>query len=102
MKSEYHICWILTSAQTTISDVIRIAPSDFEPRKQSIHALEDNIHKKYADKVLQQVGLCICFWDLLKVSDGMISHGDGMVNINGGQMIKSCLQYTHLSQWLFA
>ena len=73
----------LISNQTTISDVIRIAPNDFEPRKKSIHALEDNIHKKYADRVLQQVGLCICFWDLLKVSEGLISHGDGMVNING-------------------
>lgn len=62
--------------------MIQIAPTDFAPRKKSIHAIEDNIHKKYANKVLQHVGLCICYWDLLKASEGLISQGDGMANVN--------------------
>ncbi|KAF2675512.1 putative DNA-directed RNA polymerase III subunit 22.9 kDa [Microthyrium microscopicum] len=64
----------------TISDVVRIAPHDLE--KPPIWAIMDNIHTKYANKVLQKVGLCIRFWDLLKASDGLISPGDGMVNVN--------------------
>ena len=67
--------------QTTISDVIQISPSDFN--KPSAHALEDNIHKKYANKVVQNVGLCISFWDFLKVSDGQIIGGNPNVQVNG-------------------
>jgi len=65
----------------TISDVIPISPSEF--KKPSAHALEDNIHKKYANKVIQNVGLCICFWDFLKASDGQIMGGDANVHVNG-------------------
>jgi hypothetical protein len=74
-------------AQTTISDVIQISPKDF--RKPSADAIEDNIHAKYANKVLQDVGLCVCFWDLRKTSEGLISQGDGMVNVNGEQTQKT-------------
>lgn len=69
--------------ETTISDLIQIAPHDF--RKPSAQAIEDNIGRKYANKVVQNVGLCICFWDLLKASEGLISQGDGMVNVNGNE-----------------
>lgn len=34
-------------------------------------------------QVVQKIGLCICMYDLLKVSDGLIGHGDGFVNVNG-------------------
>lgn len=34
-------------------------------------------------KVVQKVGLCVCLYDLLKVSDGLIGYGSGNVNING-------------------
>jgi DNA-directed RNA polymerase III subunit RPC8 len=61
--------------------VIQISPTDFV--KPSAQAIEDNIHDKYSNKVLQDVGLCICFWDMLKASEGLISQGDGMVNVNG-------------------
>ncbi|KAF2397595.1 hypothetical protein EJ06DRAFT_498800 [Trichodelitschia bisporula] len=65
---------------TTISDLVRITPQDF--RKPSIEAIEDNINRKYANKVIQNVGLCICFWELLKASEGLIGQSDGMVNVN--------------------
>lgn len=45
--------------------------------------LEDRINEKYANKVVQKVGLCICMYDLLKASDGLIGHGTGNVNVNG-------------------
>lgn len=36
-------------------------------------------------KIIQEVGLCICFWDLLKASDGLIGHGEGKVHVKGLQ-----------------
>ncbi|KAL2019494.1 hypothetical protein VTK56DRAFT_9610 [Thermocarpiscus australiensis] len=65
---------------TKIADLVQIAPDDF--RKQSITALEDNINAKYANKVVQKIGLCICLWDILWTSEGLIGQGDGMVNVN--------------------
>ncbi|TID17126.1 gb [Venturia nashicola] len=64
----------------TMSDLIQIKPQDLGKRHDE--ALEDNINRKYSNKVLQQVGLCICFWDMLKIGDGLISQGDGLVNVN--------------------
>lgn len=34
-------------------------------------------------KVVQKIGLCIGFYDLLESSDGLIGHGTGLVNVNG-------------------
>ncbi|KAL1960807.1 hypothetical protein VTO42DRAFT_6637 [Malbranchea cinnamomea] len=65
---------------TTISDLIQISPEDFS--KLSAVAIEDNINEKYANKVIQNVGLCIGFYDLLESSDGLIGHGTGLVNVN--------------------
>lgn len=90
----------LTSLQTTVSDLIQISPEDFS--KYSAVAIEDNINEKYANKVwhqwiifhldvlwliytkvIQKIGLCIGFYDLLESSDGLIGHGTGLVNVNG-------------------
>ncbi|EFR02068.1 DNA-directed RNA polymerase III polypeptide [Nannizzia gypsea CBS 118893] len=65
---------------TTISDLVQIAPEDFS--KLSAVAIEDNINEKYANKVIQNVGLCVAFYDLLESSDGLIGHGTGLVNVN--------------------
>jgi DNA-directed RNA polymerase III subunit RPC8 len=32
-------------------------------------------------KVIQKVGLCICFYDLLTASEGLIGHGTGLINV---------------------
>ncbi|MCJ1254457.1 DNA-directed RNA polymerase III subunit rpc25 [Lignoscripta atroalba] len=65
---------------TTISDLVQISPEDFQ--KPSAEAIEDNINAKYANKVIQKIGLCICVYDILKASDGLIGHGTGIVNVN--------------------
>ncbi|KAI4237190.1 MAG: hypothetical protein L6R40_005968 [Gallowayella cf. fulva] len=33
-------------------------------------------------KVIQKIGLCICVYDILSASDGLIGHGTGIVNVN--------------------
>ncbi|MCJ1297601.1 DNA-directed RNA polymerase III subunit rpc25 [Hypocenomyce scalaris] len=65
---------------TTISDLVQISPEEFQ--KPSVEAIEDNINAKYANKVIQKIGLCICLYDILKASDGLIGHGTGIVNVN--------------------
>lgn len=65
---------------TKVSDLVRIDPNDFS--KKSIDAIEDNINAKYANKVIQKIGLCVCLYDLLWTSEGLIGHGDGYVNVN--------------------
>jgi DNA-directed RNA polymerase III subunit RPC8 len=64
---------------------VQIAPEDF--RKHSFTAIEDNINAKYANKVIQKIGLCICLWDVLWTSEGLIGHGTGLVNVNGNYTI---------------
>ncbi|KAK0628468.1 RNA polymerase III subunit Rpc25-domain-containing protein [Bombardia bombarda] len=65
---------------TKVSDLVQIAPEDFG--KASITAIEDNINAKYANKVVQKIGLFICLWDILWTSEGLIGHGSGLVNVN--------------------
>jgi len=65
---------------TKIADLVQITPEDFS--KDSAQAIEDNINAKYANKVIQKIGLCICLYDLLLASDGLIGHGTGVVNVN--------------------
>lgn len=33
--------------------------------------------------MIQKIGLCICLYDILKASDGVVGHGTGIVNVNG-------------------
>ncbi|KAK4696414.1 DNA-directed RNA polymerase III subunit RPC8, partial [Lecanoromycetidae sp. Uapishka_2] len=65
---------------TTIADLVQISPEDIE--KPSGESIEDNINAKYANKVIQNIGLCVCVYDILKASDGLIGHGTGIVNVN--------------------
>ncbi|KAN0098764.1 DNA-directed RNA polymerase III [Hyaloscypha variabilis] len=65
---------------TKIADLVQIHPEDFN--KEASQAIEDNINAKYANKVIQKIGLCICLYDLLSTSEGLIGHGTGLVNVN--------------------
>lgn len=65
---------------TKIADLVQINSEDLN--KPSRHAIEDNINAKYANKVIQKIGLCICLHDLLSASEGLIGHGTGIVNVN--------------------
>lgn len=65
---------------TKFQDLISIPPHQFY--KHDRQNIEDKINEKYANRVVQKVGLCVCMWDLLKASDGLIGFGTGNMNIN--------------------
>ncbi|CAD6903282.1 unnamed protein product [Tilletia controversa] len=58
-----------------IEDTIRIEPCNMG--KDRVEALSDEINRKYANRVLQGVGLCIFLFDISKASDGIVRWGDG-------------------------
>ncbi|KAF1951936.1 DNA-directed RNA polymeras-like protein III 25 kDa polypeptide [Byssothecium circinans] len=65
---------------TTIEDLIQIEPDQFN--LTSAQAIKDAINAKYSNKVIQKIGLCLCLWDILQTSEGLIGHGTGLVNVN--------------------
>jgi hypothetical protein len=46
-------------------------------------ALIAEINKKYANRVLHDVGLCICVFDLVEAGEGKVRYGDGCLWYKG-------------------
>lgn len=58
-----------------IKDTIAILPANFGvPPAQALIA---ETNKKYANRVLHDVGLCICTFDLVEAGEGKVRYGDG-------------------------
>ncbi|KAL9621028.1 MAG: hypothetical protein Q9160_004546 [Pyrenula sp. 1 TL-2023] len=66
---------------TEIVDLVRIFPHEFY--KNSREIVEDKINEKFSDKIIPKIGLGLYMYDLLDASEGLIGHGDGLVNVNG-------------------
>lgn len=64
-----------------IEDTVKIVPNDF--KKEDSGAITDVLNEKYANKVVQEVGLCICVHDILHTSEGFILYGDGCSYVKG-------------------
>ena len=64
-----------------LSDSVRVQPADF--RKQRADAIADELNKKYANKVVHQVGLCISLFDVISVGDPIVVPGDGCIHTKG-------------------
>jgi DNA-directed RNA polymerase III subunit RPC8 len=60
--------------------LIQIKPQDFA--KPSAQAIKDVVNEKYSNKIVPGIGLCICMWDLISATEGLIGHGTGLVNVN--------------------
>uniref|UniRef100_A0AAV2KL71 DNA-directed RNA polymerase III subunit RPC8 n=1 Tax=Knipowitschia caucasica TaxID=637954 RepID=A0AAV2KL71_KNICA len=56
-------------------DTVRISPWDFHKRLND--AIAQELNKKLANKVVYNVGLCICLYDVTKLDDSFIFPGDG-------------------------
>ncbi|TPX44959.1 hypothetical protein SeLEV6574_g04174 [Synchytrium endobioticum] len=53
-----------------LADNVLISPSAYS--KPRISAVTDELNKKYANKILHNVGLCIRVLDILEISDGVV------------------------------
>ncbi|GAA5871221.1 hypothetical protein JCM5296_007404 [Sporobolomyces johnsonii] len=56
-------------------DTIRVEARDFA--KDPVDAIREEIHRRYANKVIPGVGLCISLLDILSASEGAVLYGDG-------------------------
>uniref|UniRef100_A0A8C6ME42 DNA-directed RNA polymerase subunit n=1 Tax=Nothobranchius furzeri TaxID=105023 RepID=A0A8C6ME42_NOTFU len=56
-------------------DTVRIPPWNFD--RQLNEAMAEELNKKLANKVVYNVGLCICLYDITKLEDSYIFPGDG-------------------------
>ncbi|KAF7432891.1 DNA-directed RNA polymerase III subunit rpc25 [Pleurotus ostreatus] len=62
---------------TILKDTIPIHPSDFGlPPEQALIA---ELNKKYANRVLHGVGLCVCTFDITEAGEGKVRYGDGFL-----------------------
>jgi DNA-directed RNA polymerase III subunit RPC8 len=62
-----------------LTDLIRIAPDQFNKNQKK--ALINELNKKYANKIINNLGLVISVWDLIKVDHGQLKPGDGAMYI---------------------
>jgi len=56
-------------------DVVRVAPETFD--RDLLEVLEEELDKKYANKMIPDVGLSICVNDFQTIEDAIIYPGDG-------------------------
>ncbi|KAJ3275733.1 DNA-directed RNA polymerase III subunit rpc25 [Terramyces sp. JEL0728] len=54
----------------TIEDLVRVQPASF--KYSQIKALEDELNRKYSNKVLHNVGLCLRVYDIDSATDPII------------------------------
>ncbi|CAG8600266.1 2213_t:CDS:2 [Funneliformis caledonium] len=60
---------------SVLKDTIHIQPYDFY--KSKYDALSDEINRIYANRIIQEVGLCICLFDILSASEEIVHYGNG-------------------------
>lgn len=64
---------------TKISDLIRIPPHLFNLSREK--ALKQELHVKYANKIIPKVGFVIAVWDIINYEKGLFKPGDGAMYI---------------------
>uniref|UniRef100_A0A8C6XZZ9 DNA-directed RNA polymerase subunit n=1 Tax=Naja naja TaxID=35670 RepID=A0A8C6XZZ9_NAJNA len=64
-----------------MTDTVRIPPWQFERKLND--AITEELNKKLANKVVYNVGLCICLYDITKLEDSYIFPGDGASHTKG-------------------
>jgi len=60
---------------TELCDTVAILPRHFNINLNE--AIDFALNKKFANKIVHNVGLCIALWDVTKVDDSFIFPGDG-------------------------
>ena len=60
---------------TEMRDIVHVKPWQFDQDLRVV--IEDELNKKYANKVIYELGLCIALFDVLKIEDSYVFPGDG-------------------------
>jgi len=63
-------------------DKFQISPQNFN--QNIVEALSDQIEKKYTNKVIPDVGLGVCLYDVTEMSDGIVYPSDGCAHYKVG------------------
>ena len=71
-----------------------IHPSNFGIPPDEV--LISEINKKYANRVLHDVGLCICAFDLSEAGEGKVRYGDGCLWYKGERKKKKKVSFENL------
>ncbi len=50
-------------------------------------AIISELNKKYANRVLHDVGLCICVFDIAQAGEGKVRYGDGCLWYKGSRYV---------------
>ena len=67
---------------TILEDLVRINPSNFTI--PNAVAIEDELNKKYSNKIIHNVGLCVRLFDISSISDPIVhSCQDGSFQCKG-------------------
>ena len=64
-----------------LQDTVALQPSTFGQPVPDVLIRE--LNKKYANRVLHDVGLCVTVFDLTKCSEGKVRYGDGCLWYKG-------------------
>lgn len=67
-----------------ISDNVRILPLNFKMPKAE--ALADELNKKFANKVVHNVGLCIRLFDIVHIGEPFVLPNDGSTYTKGWRL----------------
>ena len=86
VKVIFFLYMFFTTSDTRLTqDKIPIHPSQFGlPPEQ---ALINELNKKYANRVLHDVGLCICVFDIAEAGEGKVRYGDGFLWYTGQSQV---------------
>ena len=66
---------------TRISDVIPVTPELFDTDYAQV--LVEEIDRKYANKVISDVGLCVTIYDIINIGDAFVHPSDGTSHSHG-------------------
>lgn len=66
---------------TRLSDVIPVAPDLFDADYTQV--LTEEIDRKYANKVIADVGLCVTMYDFVSIGDAFVHPSDGTSHSQG-------------------
>lgn len=72
---------------TRLSDVIPVAPDLFDADYTQV--LTEEIDRKYANKVIADVGLCVTMYDFVHIGDAFVHPSDGTSH-SQGTFVRSC------------